>query len=38
MRHKVVLYNPSAVFSTMPLGLVAFASSLDRERHEVRIS
>jgi radical SAM superfamily enzyme YgiQ (UPF0313 family) len=37
MRHKVVLYNPGAVFWTMPLGLIAIASALDRERYDVRI-
>ncbi|HSL83511.1 MAG TPA: cobalamin-dependent protein, partial [Thermoanaerobaculia bacterium] len=31
-RHKVVLYNPYAVFYTMPLALVTVASHLDRER------
>jgi len=30
--HKVVLYNPYAVFYTMPLALVTVASHLDRER------
>ena len=33
-RRKVVLYNPDAVFWTMPLALVAVASALDRERWE----
>jgi anaerobic magnesium-protoporphyrin IX monomethyl ester cyclase len=37
MRHKIVLYNPGAVFWTMPLGLMAIASALDRERYDVRI-
>ncbi|HET9495023.1 MAG TPA: radical SAM protein [Chloroflexia bacterium] len=37
MRHKIVLYNPGAVFWTMPLGLMAIASALDRERFDVRI-
>lgn len=37
MRHKVVLYNPKAVFWTMPLALVAVASALDRETYEVII-
>ena len=32
---KVVLYNPRAVFWTMPLALVAVGSALDRERYEV---
>ena len=30
---KVVLYNPRAVFHTMPLALVAVASALDRHRY-----
>lgn len=34
-RHKVVLYNPRAVFYTMPLALVAVGSHLDPERYEV---
>ncbi len=34
-KHKVVLYNPRAVFYTMPLALVAVGSALDRERFEV---
>ena len=37
MRQKIVLYNPGAVFWTMPLGLIAIASALDRERYDVRI-
>ena len=37
MRHKVVLYNPKAVFYTMPLGLLAVGSCLDAERYDVRI-
>ena len=28
---RVVLYNPRAVFYTMPLALVALASALDRD-------
>jgi anaerobic magnesium-protoporphyrin IX monomethyl ester cyclase len=36
-RHKVVLYNPQAVFHTMPLALLAVGSGLDPERFEVRI-
>ncbi len=36
-RKKVVLYNPVAVFHTMPLGLLAIASNLDRRRFDVRI-
>ena len=34
-RRKVVLYNPDAVFFTMPLALMAVGSHLDPERHEV---
>jgi len=34
-RRKVVLYNPRAVFYTMPLGLLAVGSDLDRSRYEV---
>jgi radical SAM superfamily enzyme YgiQ (UPF0313 family) len=37
MRHKVVLYNPRAVFWTMPLALIAIASALDRQKYEVVI-
>ncbi len=37
MKRKIVLYNPQAVFYTMPLGLMAVASCLDRERYEIRI-
>jgi hypothetical protein len=36
-RHKIVLYNPHAVFWTMPLGLLAVGSALDPERYDVRI-
>src|SRR5690348_7006009 len=36
-RRKVILYNPKAVFWTMPLGLVAVGSALDPERYDVRI-
>lgn len=36
-RHKVVLYNPQAVFFTMPLGLLAVGSDLDPEQVEVVI-
>src|SRR5262245_48925804 len=36
-RHKIVLYNPAAVFHTMPLGLLAIASNLDASRFDVRI-
>jgi radical SAM superfamily enzyme YgiQ (UPF0313 family) len=37
MRPKIVLYNPKAVFWTMPLALLAVASALDREKYEVVI-
>lgn len=37
MRHKVVLYNPKAVFFTMPLSLIAIGSALDPEKYEVVI-
>lgn len=36
-RRKVVLYNPDAVFFTMPLALVAVGSHLDPARYEVVI-
>jgi len=36
-RPKVVLYNPRAVFYTMPLALVAVGSALDRSRYDVVI-
>jgi radical SAM superfamily enzyme YgiQ (UPF0313 family) len=36
-RPKVVLYNPQAVFFTMPLALVTIGSHLDRERYDVVI-
>ncbi len=36
-RPLVLLYNPRAVFHTMPLGLVAIGSALDRERFDVRV-
>jgi anaerobic magnesium-protoporphyrin IX monomethyl ester cyclase len=36
-RLKVVLYNPRAVFFTMPLALLAIGSELDPERYEVVI-
>jgi radical SAM superfamily enzyme YgiQ (UPF0313 family) len=36
-RRKVVLYNPQAVFFTMPLALVTVGSHLDPERYEVVI-
>jgi anaerobic magnesium-protoporphyrin IX monomethyl ester cyclase len=37
MRRKVVLYNPCAVFWTMPLALIAIGSALDRLEFEVII-
>ena len=37
VKPKVVLYNPRAVFYTMPLALIAIASALDRERIDVVI-
>ena len=36
-RRRVVLYNPKAVFYTMPLGLLAVGSHLDPSRYEVVI-
>lgn len=36
-RTKVVLYNPKAVFWTLPLSLLAVGSALDRSRFDVRI-
>jgi radical SAM superfamily enzyme YgiQ (UPF0313 family) len=36
-RLKVVLYNPQAVFFTMPLALLAIGSALDPARYEVVI-
>ncbi len=36
-RPRVVLYNPRAVFFTMPLALVAIASALDRDKVDVVI-
>ena len=36
-RRKVVLYNPRAVFYTMPLALLAVGSELDPEKYEVVI-
>ncbi len=36
-RPRVVLYNPRAVFYTMPLALVALASALDRSKVDVVI-
>ena len=37
MRHRVVLYNPNAVFRTLPLALIALGSAVDRERFDVQI-
>lgn len=37
MKRKVILYNPRAVFWTMPLALIAIGSALDRARYEVII-
>jgi hypothetical protein len=36
-RHRVVLYNPRAVFYTMPLALLAVGSELDPKKYEVVI-
>lgn len=36
-RRKIVLYNPRAVFYTMPLGVLAVGSALDPTRYDVRI-
>jgi anaerobic magnesium-protoporphyrin IX monomethyl ester cyclase len=36
-RPRIVLYNPRAVFYTMPLALVALASAIDRTKFEVII-
>lgn len=37
MKHTVVLYNPYAVFYTMPLALIAIGSYLDASRYNVVI-
>jgi anaerobic magnesium-protoporphyrin IX monomethyl ester cyclase len=37
VKTKIVLYNPRAVFFTMPLALLAIGSELDPERYEVVI-
>jgi len=37
MRHKIILYNPQAVFHTMPLALLAVGSVLDTEEYDVVI-
>jgi hypothetical protein len=34
-KHRIVLYNPRAPFFTMPLGLIAIGSALDRSRYDV---
>ena len=34
---KIILYNPAAVFYTMPLSLLAVGSNLDPARYDVRI-
>jgi anaerobic magnesium-protoporphyrin IX monomethyl ester cyclase len=36
-RPRIVLYNPQAVFFTMPLALIAVGSALDPSRYEVTI-
>jgi len=36
-RHKIVLYNPQAVFYTMPLALLAVGSYLDPKKYDVRV-
>ena len=36
-RRKIVLYNPRSVFYTMPLGLMAIASCLDRAKYDICI-
>lgn len=36
-RRRVVLYNPQAVFHTLPLALLAIGSALDRARYDVHI-
>jgi len=37
VRPKILLYNPRAVFYTMPLGLIAVGSALDPAKYEVVI-
>lgn len=34
---QIILYNPQAVFHTMPLGLLAVGSALDPSRYDVKI-
>ena len=36
-KHRIVLYNPRAPYFTMPLGLVAIGSAVDRSRFDVTI-
>ena len=36
-KSKVILYNPKAVFYTMPLALIALASYLDKDKYNVQI-
>src|SRR5262245_20803207 len=36
-KHRIVLYNPRAPFFTMPLGLLAIGSAIDRSRFDVTI-
>ncbi len=36
-RHKIILYNPDAVFYTMPLALLAVGSALDPNKYAVVI-
>jgi radical SAM superfamily enzyme YgiQ (UPF0313 family) len=36
-KHKILLYNPQAVFYTMPLGLLALGAQLDLKKFEVII-
>ena len=36
-KKKVVLYNPEAVFYTLPLALMAIGSALDSQYYEVKI-
>ena len=36
-RHKILLYNPRAVFFTMPLALLAIGSELDPDEYQVII-
>lgn len=36
-KDKIILYNPRAVFYTMPLGLLAIGSQLDPARYDIKI-